>query len=94
MKFEILLLQGAQSDFQGAYERFGDRFYRIADKSLDQIARFPESAPIFHGRYRRLLLRGTPLGLFYTITGKRIMVGALLDLTQEPATIRRHLDRL
>ncbi len=91
---EIVLLQGAQSDYLEAFCQYGDRFHDEIERAFSQLATFPESAPIFLGNYRRLVIRHTPFGAFYTVTGERVMIGAILDLRQDPAAILRRMQTL
>ena len=56
------------------------------------IVELPESAAIYAGEFRRLLVRRFDHGIFYRIHGTRIVVTAVLDLRQDPTTIRRRLD--
>jgi plasmid stabilization system protein ParE len=91
---EILLLHGAQSDYFEAYCRFGESFHSEIERAFSQIATFPESAPLFFGKYRRIVIRRTPYGAFYTITGNRALIGAILDLRQDPTNILHRLRQL
>lgn len=84
---EIVLLQGAQVDTLHYFARFGDRFYDRLNHSLGLLAKNPEMGPIFRDSFRRLLIPKTPLGIFYSIEGTRIMIGAITDLTQDPKRI-------
>ena len=88
---EVVLLQGAQSDYLEAFCHYGDRFHEEIERAFSQLATFPESAPLFFGKYRRLVIQHTPFGAFYTISGDRVMVGAILDLRQDPAAILRRM---
>ena len=94
----IELLRGAEADLLENYVRLeelreglGDRFYRTIDFALERIRQFPESAPVYQGPYRRLVMRPFGCGVFYSIEGERVMVGAILDLRQDPDSIRRRL---
>jgi plasmid stabilization system protein ParE len=49
----------------------------------------PEIAPVYEGRYRRMLIRDFPYGIFYAVQPTRIVVGAIMDLRQNPETLRR-----
>ncbi|HUF63950.1 MAG TPA: type II toxin-antitoxin system RelE/ParE family toxin [Verrucomicrobiales bacterium] len=82
-----MLLQGAQVDMLHYYTRFGDAFYDRLNHVLGLLAENPGMGPSFRDPYRRLLIPHTPLGVFYTIQGPRIMVGAITNLTQDPARI-------
>jgi hypothetical protein len=94
-RYAIVLLQGAQSDLLSIYAARGERMYLQVDKSLGILRTFPEAGPInFGGHIRRLVVPRTPLGVFYSITGKRVLVGAVLDLRQSPDAIERRLRAL
>jgi hypothetical protein len=51
----------------------------------------PEIAAPYGGRYRRMLIRDFPYGIFYEVQTQRVIVCAILDLRQDPETIRRKL---
>ena len=94
----IELLAGAEADLLEAYVRFeeagaglGDRFYHTLDLALESVRQHPVIARVYSGKYRRLVLRPFGFGIFYVIEGERVMVGAILDLRQDPATIARRL---
>lgn len=96
----IELLQGAEADLLEAYVRLeeqrsglGERFYRTLDFALERLRQHPQMAPVYQGEYRRLVLGPFGFGVFYTINGDRLMVGAILDLRQDPEAITRRLSR-
>ena len=96
----VELLQGAEADLLEAYVRLeeqrtglGERFYRTLDFSLEHLRQHPQMAPAYLGDYRRLVLRPFGLRVFYTLTGARVMVGAILDLRKDPEAIARRLLR-
>ncbi len=96
----VELLRGAEADLLEAYIRFeqtsggaGDRFYRTLDRALENVRQHPQIAPIYRAAYRRLVLPQFGLGVFYAIEGERVMVGAILDLRQNPDAIERRLTR-
>lgn len=92
---EIVLLQGAQSDLLAIYAGRGERVYHEVDKALGILRVFAEIAPIhFAKRIRRLVVTKTTLGIFYSITGDRVLVGAVLDLRQSQKGIRKRLREL
>jgi len=64
---------------------------RHLDAALTLLRQHPEIAPVYGGRYRRMLIRDFPYGIFYQLQPKRIVVGAIMDLRQDPKTIRRKL---
>jgi plasmid stabilization system protein ParE len=93
---EIVFLRGAEADLFAAWVRYeealpglGDRFEAEVRAVLLRIAELPESAPIYAGEFRRLLVRRFEHGVFYRIQGTRIVITAVLDLRQDPTAIRR-----
>lgn len=91
-RFEIVLLQGAQSDLLSIYTGWGERVYGRVDQALGILRVFPEAGPInFGGNIRRLVVTKTTLGIFFSVTGKRVLIGAILDLRQSPNSIRKRL---
>ena len=91
----ILLLQAGQ-DIQAAFNRYeefqegrGEVFVRHLDAALTLLRQHPEIAPVYEGRYRRMLIRDFPFGIFYEAQPKRVIVGAIMDLRQNPETIRQ-----
>ena len=94
----VTFLAGADRDIFELFARIkavnpdaADTFLqRIAD-CVQQLGEHPESAPLFAGYFRRLVLRGYPFGIFYSVEGSRLFVQAILDLRQSPESIRRRL---
>ena len=94
-RFELILLQGAQSDLLQIYSERGERAYLRVDRSLGILRIFPESGAIhLDERIRRLVVAKTPLGVFYTVTEDRVLIGAVLDLRQSTKAIRKRLREL
>src|SRR3977135_2469466 len=62
----------------------GDRFGAEGLAALFRTVELPESAPVYAGEFRRLLVRKFDHGIFYRIHGARIVVTAVLDLRQDP----------
>ena len=92
---EIIWTAGATADLQEIYasldwEKADDLVSRV-DASLDLLKAFPERA----GRYkkskvRRLLVgHRNRFGLFYTITGRRIIIAAFVELGGDPEILER-----
>jgi hypothetical protein len=93
--FELVVLQGAQSDLLSIYANRGERVYMRVDSALGILRAFPEIGPVKWGkRIRRLVVTKTTLGVFYSITGNRVMVAAIMDLRQSQQTIRKRLREL
>ena len=66
-------------------------FLETVERALALLKNFPELGPVYLHTFRRFLLRGEHTGIFYTLEGRRLFVHALLDLRQDPATLRRRL---
>jgi len=95
---ELILLLQADLDIQAAFERYedfqagrGEVFLRQLDAALGLLRRHPEIAPVYAGPYRRMLIRDFPYGIFYQVQPSRVVVAAVVDLRQDPRTIRRKL---
>ena len=93
MEFETELLLGAEIEFLDIYSRRGDSFYEKIDSSLERLRNFPKLGSIYSDPFRKLLIKDTPYGMFYTIEGRRIMVNAILDLRMDPDRILDRLER-
>ncbi len=89
----MVLLQSAQADLLEIYCRHGEGSYHVVDAALESIRRMPEMAPVYHDHFRRKLVAGTPFGIFYSITGQRIMVSFVMDLREDPSAIQRRLSK-
>ena len=95
----VTLLAGAERDVFEIFARLeahhpdsADAFLQRVETSMQQLSEHPESAPAFAGRIRRLMIRGYPFGMFYSVEGERLFVQAVLDLRQSPEAIRRRLE--
>ena len=95
----VVILAGAENDTLTLFAKLearnpdsADEFYRDFEEALQQLSKHAESAPLFVGRVRRLVMHGYPFGVFFTVEGDRLFVQAVLDLRQSPESIRRRLD--
>ena len=95
---EVILLRGAEEDLWAAWVHYeeiqpglGDAFEDELRRALAQIATYPESAPVYSGHFRRLLVRRFEHGIFYRVHGQRIVITAILGLRQSTETIKRRL---
>ena len=95
---DLILLLQADHDIQTAFNRYeefqagrGEVFMRHLDAALTLLRQHPEIAPAYGGQYRRMLIRDFPYGIFYEVQPQRIVVGAIMDLRQDPEAIRRKL---
>ncbi|HRH98799.1 MAG TPA: hypothetical protein PLB55_22855 [Prosthecobacter sp.] len=92
---EIVLLQGAQSDLLSIYAVQGERTYFRVDHALGILRLFPEAGPMhYKDSIRRLVVTRTHFGIFYSVTGDRVFVGAIMDLRQSPKVIEGRLKQL
>jgi hypothetical protein len=85
---EVLTMQARMEE---TLEGLGDRFNQRVEETLDQLLDFPQSGPVFVGSFRRILVRDFPVGIFYSIEGRRLIVQAVLDLRQNRESIERKL---
>jgi plasmid stabilization system protein ParE len=93
---EIVVLLGAEIDFQALYERqpTARRAEQLESEVLSafrKLVQFPRSGSAFEIEYRRFLLKAFPYALFYELEGRRILIHAVLDIRQDPESIRRRL---
>ncbi len=96
---ELVTLPSAERDLLQRYgelfersPRAADRFSNAVNDGLAQLLMQPESAPRVKGmQMRRLLLRRWKCGIFYRVHGKRLIVRAILQLSEHPAIIERRL---
>ena len=66
-------------------------FLETVEHALALLVVFPQLGPVYALPFRRYLLRGGKIGLFYTFESGRIFIHALVDLRQDPALLRRRL---
>jgi len=98
---ELILLLQAETDIQSAFSRYedyqpgrGEVFIRQLDAAFTLLRKHPEVAPVYAGPYRRMLMREFPFGIFYEAQPTRIIIAAVMDLRQDPQSIRRKLPGL
>ena len=98
MSLPVELLSGASADLQKIFnqfedyrEGFGVEFMTAVDAYLARISAFPEIAPQYYAEVRRQVMQRFPFGIFYQFYPKRVLVVAILDLRQDPATIQHRL---
>ncbi len=94
---DLVVLWSADADVQAAYEfqedifGNGQKFLDRLDEAFGHLRQFPEMAPFFTRRYRRMLVPRFPYGIFYTVEARGIVVAAVMDLRQDPRVIMRRL---
>jgi hypothetical protein len=63
----------------------------VAADQTSRVRTFPESGPVVHRDYRKLLVPGFPYGIFYTIEPRGIFISGVMDNRQDPVAIIRRL---
>jgi len=98
---EVTLLSGCERDLLKIYRWFedqepglGEKFYSDFLKACETLSQHPAIGTKYLYGFRRYLLLKWSRGVFYTITGNRVLIGAVTDVRQSPATIRRILSEL
>ena len=92
---ELTWTRGAEIDLQSLFqdeehirEGAGAEFYELVDAALNLLKAFPEMAPVYKGRLRRLRLRNRRHGVFYTLEPRRIVIQAIADLRRDPDRLK------
>lgn len=76
-------------------EDMGDRSYDEVLASIRLLEAFPKIGPVVHrGIVRRVLVFNRHYGLFYVIENRGLILHALLDLRQDPRSVRRRIEDL
>lgn len=98
---EVTLLSGCENDVLKIYRRLDDQvpglggnFYSDFLKACETLFQHPAIGTNYLYGFRRYLLPKWSEGIFYTITGNRVLIGAVADVRQSPDTIRRILKEL
>ena len=99
MSLEVVFLRGAESELLAAFSRYEDKieglgaeFLVSVDGNLELIKQFPEMAPVYYQEIRRCVVSRFPYGVFYAVESHRIVVHAVLDLRQDPQSIRKRFE--
>jgi toxin ParE1/3/4 len=99
MSFRIVIREPAERDMAEAsawYEArsrgLGARFILSIEASLARISRNPEASTLCFERFRRVLVRRFPYGIFYLVESQRIIVLAVLHLHQNPLRIQKTVE--
>lgn len=81
----------AIGDYEAIATGLGAMFLARTDAAMVAIQRAPEGYRKSHGEFRHLVLRRFPFGVFYVFDGEIISVVAVLNLRQDPDSIRATL---
>lgn len=79
------------ADYNAIAPGLGAMFLARTDAALAAIQRAPEGYRKSHGEFRHLVLRRFPFGVFSLFDGETIAVVAVLNLRQDPESIRATL---
>jgi len=96
---EVVILSGAEADLDELHAQAektggGERLLLAVDRELELIRNFPQLVPVsLQARVRRVRIKRTPYGVFYTIEGSRVMILAIQDLRQDPEAIAKAIRR-
>ena len=95
---EIIILLGADGDLIELFNKFedwrsglGEEFDHAFCKACHLLETNPLIGPRWRGSFRRLLMIHWNLGLFYEVSGNRVLVHGILDVRQSPENIARRL---
>ncbi|MEM9280473.1 MAG: type II toxin-antitoxin system RelE/ParE family toxin [Verrucomicrobiota bacterium] len=92
---EIVLIQSAETDWFRLLSRFGDGFDRFFNEAVDQLKKNPKQGPSYRIEpIRRMVIQKSPWGIFYVPEPTRIVILAIEDLRQDPASLKRKLEGL
>jgi toxin ParE1/3/4 len=92
MKYDLIIRPEAEQDLRGAFGWYEDRvsglgreFLCCVDAAIAQINRAPATHPVIYQDIRRILIRRFPFGIFYIVTGQKIIVLAVLHARRDPS---------
>lgn len=95
---ELTILRGADGDLVELYNKYEDGSPGLGaafDRDFQKICRLlqenPKLGPKWQGGFRRLFLRHWNLGIFYDLSGGRILIHAIMDVRQDPNYVARRL---
>jgi plasmid stabilization system protein ParE len=98
MAAKLVVAPEAEFDLEQAYAWYeaqrvgrGDDFLDRVDACIQGILRFPEMHAVFHGNYRRALVRRFPYAVFYEYADDTVIVYCVLHTAQDPEKWRRRL---
>ena len=91
----VVALEIVRDDIQAAYDYFSARSASGGEKLLesyfattDRIGRHPETFPQKFDDYRRALIPGSYLAIYYFVEPERAVIAAVVDARRHPRLIR------
>lgn len=98
MAAEVIIAPEAATDIDEAYAWYearwvgrGEDFLSRVDACIQAILRFPEMHALFHGNYRRALIRNFPYAVFYEYADNTVTVYCVFHTSQDPLKWRQRL---
>ena len=95
---KIHILDQAEDDLVDGYKFYENQEQGVGAYFLDSLYSDIESLilyagihPLRHKGYRRMLSKRFPFAIYYTISGDKIKVHAVVDCRKDPAWIRDRL---
>ncbi len=95
---KIRILDSASLDLiEGSYfyekqeAGLGEYFIDSLFSDIDSLQLFAGIHPIFFNKYHRMLAKRFPFAIYYRISGKYVLVYAVLDCRRNPAWTRERL---
>jgi plasmid stabilization system protein ParE len=74
----------AVSFYEESSPGLGERFSREVAQASERIAKFPQSGRQFGHRLQRVIVKGFPYALVYSVGGAGILVVAVAHLRRRP----------
>ena len=97
---KVVVLDEAERDLADGYwfyenqeEGVGACFLIQLLSELESLPRYAGIHQVWFGKYHRMLSRRFPFGIYYTVAASEIRVHAVLDMRQNPASIRQRLQQ-
>lgn len=95
---KVVVLDEAERDLVDGYWFYeyqeagiGDYFLENLFADIDSLPRYAGIHRVWFGKFHRMLARRFPFGIYYTVVADEVRVHAVLDLRQNPASIRRRM---
>ena len=92
------LLLGGDRDLIELFKQFEDwrpgmgmDFDRAFLKACDMLSAHPLIGPEWRGGFRRLLMVHWNLGIFYEVSGARVLIHGVMDVRRDPGEIAQRL---
>lgn len=92
---EVIFTLAAEIEWFNLVRLHGERFERPFDRTIRLVRDNPHMGIATRVEpLRRVLISKTAWGIFYAVTGQRIIIVSILDLRQDPQTIKNRLREL